>query len=70
MIILLVDERPEEVADMKRAVRGTPAEVISSTFDESADRHVQVAEIVMEKAKRLVEAWQRCGYYCLILLPV
>lgn len=55
MIILLVDERPEEVADMKRAVRGTPAEVISSTFDESADRHIQVAEIVMEKAKRLVE---------------
>lgn len=55
MIILLVDERPEEVADMKRAVRGTAAEVISSTFDESADRHIQVAEIVMEKAKRLVE---------------
>lgn len=55
MIILLVDERPEEVADMKRAVRGTAAQVISSTFDESADRHIQVAEIVMEKAKRLVE---------------
>ena len=56
LIILLVDERPEEVADMKRAVRGSTAEVISSTFDESADRHIQVAEIVMEKAKRLVEA--------------
>ena len=56
VIILLVDERPEEVADMKRAVRGSAAQVISSTFDESADRHIQVAEIVMEKAKRLVEA--------------
>lgn len=55
VIILLVDERPEEVADMKRTVRGTSAQVISSTFDESADRHIQVAEIVMEKAKRLVE---------------
>ncbi len=53
---MLVDERPEEVADMKRTVRGSSAEVISSTFDESADRHVQVAEIVLEKAKRLVEA--------------
>ena len=52
----MVDERPEEVADMKRAVRGSTAEVISSTFDESADRHIQVAEIVLEKAKRLVEA--------------
>jgi transcription termination factor Rho len=56
VIILLVDERPEEVADMKRTVRGSTAQVISSTFDESADRHIQVAEIVMEKAKRLVEA--------------
>lgn len=55
LIILLVDERPEEVADMRRAVKGTSAEVISSTFDESAERHVQVAEIVLEKAKRLVE---------------
>lgn len=55
LIILLIDERPEEVADMRRAVKGTSAEVISSTFDESADRHVQVAEIVLEKAKRLVE---------------
>lgn len=56
VMILLIDERPEEVADMKRTVRGTTAEVISSTFDESAERHVQVAEIVVEKAKRMVEA--------------
>lgn len=56
VIILLVDERPEEVADMKRTVRGSSAQVISSTFDESADRHIQVAEIVLEKSKRLVEA--------------
>ena len=56
LIILLIDERPEEVADLKRTVRGSSAQVISSTFDESADRHIQVAEIVMEKAKRLVEA--------------
>lgn len=55
LIILLIDERPEEVADMRRSVKGVNAEVISSTFDESADRHVQVAEIVLEKAKRLVE---------------
>ena len=52
LIVLLIDERPEEVTDMERSVRG---EVISSTFDEPADRHVQVAEIVLEKAKRLVE---------------
>ncbi|MFT6765898.1 MAG: transcription termination factor Rho [Alteromonas naphthalenivorans] len=56
LIVLLIDERPEEVADMKRCVKGAHAEVISSTFDESAERHVQVAEIVIEKAKRLVEA--------------
>lgn len=56
LIVLLVDERPEEVADMKRAVKGTSAEVISSTFDEPATRHVQVAEIVLEKAKRFVES--------------
>lgn len=56
LIVLLIDERPEEVADMKRTVKGTTAEVISSTFDESVERHVQVAEIVLEKAKRLVEA--------------
>jgi transcription termination factor Rho len=52
MIVLLIDERPEEVTDMKRSVQG---EVISSTFDEPASRHVQVAEMVLEKAKRLVE---------------
>ncbi len=56
LIVLCVDERPEEVADMKRTVKGASAEVISSTFDESAERHVQVAEIVLEKAKRMVEA--------------
>lgn len=52
LIVLLIDERPEEVTDMKRSVKG---EVISSTFDEPATRHVQVAEMVIEKAKRLVE---------------
>ena len=52
LIVLLIDERPEEVTDMKRSVRG---EVVSSTFDEPAARHVQVAEMVIEKAKRLVE---------------
>ena len=52
LIVLLIDERPEEVTDMQRSVNG---EVISSTFDEPAERHVQVAEIVLEKAKRLVE---------------
>ncbi len=56
LIVLLIDERPEEVTDMKKAVLGSAAEVISSTFDESAERHVQVAELVLEKAKRLVEA--------------
>lgn len=56
LIILLIDERPEEVADIKRTVRGTGAEVISSTFDEPAERHVQVADIVLEKAKRMVES--------------
>ena len=50
--MLLIDERPEEVTDMQRSVKG---EVISSTFDEPAQRHVQVAEMVIEKAKRLVE---------------
>lgn len=55
LIILLIDERPEEVADMQRSIKGPNVEVISSTFDESAERHVQVAEIVLEKAKRLVE---------------
>ncbi len=52
LIVLLIDERPEEVTDMKRSVKG---EVISSTFDEPAERHVQVADMVIEKAKRLVE---------------
>ncbi|KKR97254.1 MAG: Transcription termination factor Rho [candidate division TM6 bacterium GW2011_GWE2_41_16] len=56
LIVLLVDERPEEVADMRRTIKGANAEVISSTFDESADRHVQVADVVLEKSKRLVEA--------------
>ena len=53
LIVLLIDERPEEVTDMQRSVKG---EVISSTFDETAERHIQVAEIVLEKAKRLVES--------------
>ena len=61
MIILLIDERPEEVTDMARSVN---AEVISSTFDEPADRHVKIASIVLEKAKRLVE----CGHDVVILL--
>lgn len=61
LIILLIDERPEEVTDMARSVR---AEVISSTFDEPADRHVKIANIVLEKAKRLVE----CGHDVCILL--
>jgi len=61
MIVLLVDERPEEVTDMKRSVK---AEVISSTFDEPADNHVRVANIVLEKAKRMVE----CGHDVVILL--
>ena len=52
LIVLLIDERPEEVTDMQRSVKG---EVIASTFDEPAERHVQIAEIVIEKAKRLVE---------------
>jgi transcription termination factor Rho len=55
LIVLLIDERPEEVTDMKRSVKG---EVISSTFDEPAERHVQVAEMVIEKAKRLIEHQQ------------
>ncbi len=55
LIVLLIDERPEEVTDMERSVNG---EVVASTFDEPAERHVQVAEMVIEKAKRLVEAKQ------------
>lgn len=61
LIILLIDERPEEVTDMARNVR---AEVIASTFDEPADRHVKIANIVLEKAKRMVE----CGHDVVILL--
>ena len=61
MIILLIDERPEEVTDMARSV---DAEVIASTFDEPAERHVKIAEIVLNKAKRLVE----CGHDVVILL--
>ena len=55
VIVLLIDERPEEVTDMERSVKGPTAEVISSTFDEPASRHIQVAEMVIEKAKRMVE---------------
>ena len=61
MIVLLIDERPEEVTDMARSVN---AEVISSTFDEPADKHVRIANIVLEKAKRMVE----CGHDVVILL--
>ena len=61
MIVLLIDERPEEVTDMKRSVN---AEVVASTFDEPADNHVRVANIILEKAKRLVE----CGHDVIILL--
>lgn len=61
LIVLLIDERPEEVTDMARSVK---AEVISSTFDEPADRHVKIANIVLEKAKRMTE----CGHDVVILL--
>ena len=61
LIILLIDERPEEVTDMKRSVN---AEVVASTFDEPADRHVRIANLVLEKAKRMVE----CGHDVCILL--
>ena len=61
LIVLLIDERPEEVTDMARSVKG---EVISSTFDEQAERHVKVSAIVLEKAKRMVE----CGHDVVILL--
>lgn len=61
MIILLIDERPEEVTDMQRSVK---AEVISSTFDEPAERHARISNIILEKAKRLVE----CGHDVVILL--
>src|SRR6202043_817734 len=55
VIMLLIDERPEEVTDMERQVKGPKCEVISSTFDEPSSRHIQVAEMVIEKAKRMVE---------------
>jgi transcription termination factor Rho len=55
VIVLLIDERPEEVTEMSRSVKGPKAEVVSSTFDEPASRHLQVAEMVIEKARRLVE---------------
>ena len=55
VIMLLIDERPEEVTDMERQVKGPNAEVISSTFDEATGRHIQVSEMVIEKAKRMVE---------------
>jgi transcription termination factor Rho len=55
VIILLVDERPEEVTDMQRVVTGANVEVVASTFDEPPDQHIHVSEIVLEKAKRLVE---------------
>jgi len=55
VIVLLIDERPEEVTEMERTVKGPKAEVVSSTFDEPASRHVQVSEMVIEKAKRMVE---------------
>jgi transcription termination factor Rho len=61
LIILLIDERPEEVTDMARSVK---AEVLSSTFDETADRHVKIAEMALDKARRLVE----CGHDVVILL--
>jgi len=61
VIILLIDERPEEVTDMRRSVK---AEVVASTFDEAADNHVRLANVVLEKAKRMVE----CGHHVVILL--
>jgi len=61
LLVLLIDERPEEVTDMKRSVKG---EVVASTFDEPAENHVRVANIVLEKAKRLTE----CGHNVVILL--
>lgn len=61
VIVLLIDERPEEVTDMRRSVR---AEVVASTFDEAAENHVRLANIVLEKAKRMVE----CGHHVVILL--
>jgi transcription termination factor Rho len=64
VIMLLIDERPEEVTDMEREVKGKNCEVVSSTFDEPASRHVHVSEMVIEKAKRMVEY----GYDVVIFL--
>ena len=64
VIVLLIDERPEEVTDMEREVKGENCEVVSSTFDEPASRHIQVSEMVLEKAKRMVEF----GYDVVIFL--
>ncbi|WP_145059446.1 transcription termination factor Rho [Lignipirellula cremea] len=64
VIMLLIDERPEEVTDMERQVRGPHCEVVSSTFDEPSSRHVQVSQMVIEKAKRMVE----CGIDVVIFL--
>ena len=61
LMVLLIDERPEEVTDMARTVK---AEVLSSTFDETADRHVKIAQMALDKARRLVE----CGHDVVILL--
>jgi len=64
VIMLLIDERPEEVTDMERQVKSRNCEVISSTFDEPSSRHVQVAQMVLEKAKRMVE----CGIDVVVFL--
>ena len=64
VIVLLIDERPEEVTEMERQVQGSNCEVVSSTFDEPASRHIQVSEMVIEKAKRMVEV----GYDVVIFL--
>jgi transcription termination factor Rho len=64
LFVLLIDERPEEVTEMKRVVKGAKAEVVSSTFDEPAREHIRVAEVVLEKARRLVEG----GHDVVILL--
>jgi transcription termination factor Rho len=66
LFVLLIDERPEEVTDMQRSVKG---EVISSTFDEPAERHVQVAEMVIEKAKRMVEHRDMTWSFCWTASP-
>ena len=66
LIVLLIDERPEEVTDMSRSVKG---EVVASTFDEPATRHVAVAEMVIEKAKRLVEHGRDAVSYTHLTLP-